>query len=666
MVGRSSLALCALLAACRDAPESAHDDAKGDTDVAAETDLVPADTDPSADTGAPPVAPEGICSRDGWCWVNPLPQGNDLLSIHGSAPDNVWMVDAAGVVLRFDGQRWQAMTAPTYAAPADRVSDRPDWARWDVWNVSAGRYAPETWARRWARTLWVGGPDDVWLQVDGIQHYDGTAWTDLTQGERLAGPVAGSAADDVWLASTGGLLHWDGGVLAEVALPEHEAWAECNGLFAAGHRDVHLTCFWIGGPWGGLSPRAYGTLLHRAQGTWAPAVPAAGALGPFWKLDQGSRWAATSWIELEGGDSDWTDESALATWIGGWQVLDAPFPAVRDLWGADDALLVVGSGGAYWQTGPNAGVRREGPDLLSAWGSAADDVWAVGLGGAIQRWDGQAWRTDPPALTTDNLVAAWGSAPDDVWAVGDHGTATHWDGQRWSAVRTGVEADLASVWGASHDDVWAVGTEGTLLHYDGVAWQATDSGTTWDLAAVSGSSADDVWVSVSGDSRVEEPFLLRRGANGWRRQASEYFPGESTLAVAGPDDVWINSDHWNGATWTSFPDNADSLHRGHSVRMVGAEVWRLAGDGVTRWNGQDFDTVVFTADSKTSSRNELTAMAGTPGDVWAVGLNGVAAHWDGVNATTEETGVIAVRAVWVTATDVWAFGDRGAIVRRAR
>ena len=80
----------------------------------------------------------------------------------------------------------------------------------------------------------------------------------------------------------------------------------------------------------------------------------------------------------------------------------------------------------------------------------------------------------------------------------------------------------------------------------------------------------------------------------------------------------------------------------------------------------DFDTVVFTADSKTSSRNELTAMAGTPGDVWAVGLNGVAAHWDGVNATTEETGVIAVRAVWVTATDVWAFGDRGAIVRRAR
>src|SRR2546426_1469877 len=39
-----------------------------------------------------------VCSSDGWCWSNPLPQGNSLYSAWGSASNDVWAVGEGGTI----------------------------------------------------------------------------------------------------------------------------------------------------------------------------------------------------------------------------------------------------------------------------------------------------------------------------------------------------------------------------------------------------------------------------------------------------------------------------------------------------------------------------------------------------------------------------------------
>ena len=68
-------------------------------------------------------------------------------------------------------------------------------------------------------------------------------------------------------------------------------------------------------------------------------------------------------------------------------------------------------------------------NLSALSGTAANDVWAVGLHDAILHWDGHAWeRSHVDSDTT--LLSIWAAAPDDAWAVG--GELLHWDGERWA------------------------------------------------------------------------------------------------------------------------------------------------------------------------------------------------------------------------------------------
>ncbi len=54
------------------------------------------------------------------------------------------------------------------------------------------------------------------------------------------------------------------------------------------------------------------------------------------------------------------------------------------------------------------------------WASSADDVFAVGSGGAVLHFDGSGWTTTNPTAT--DLFGIWGLSASDVFAVGDAGT----------------------------------------------------------------------------------------------------------------------------------------------------------------------------------------------------------------------------------------------------
>ena len=77
-----------------------------------------------------------------------------------------------------------------------------------------------------ANDIWAGG-DDLGASQILLEHWDGTAWTQVPAPYAGAGAVtsiSGSSADDVWAVASvddsqlgSALLHWDGSTWSEVA-----------------------------------------------------------------------------------------------------------------------------------------------------------------------------------------------------------------------------------------------------------------------------------------------------------------------------------------------------------------------------------------------------------------------------------------------------------------
>lgn len=89
------------------------------------------------------------CSSHDFCWQNPLPQGNALLSIWGTDDNNVWAVGDAGTVLKWDGKAWTAQSLMTNASLS---------AVWgtdakNVWVVGGGGMTWKWTARHGRRSL---------------------------------------------------------------------------------------------------------------------------------------------------------------------------------------------------------------------------------------------------------------------------------------------------------------------------------------------------------------------------------------------------------------------------------------------------------------------------------------------------------------------------------
>jgi len=149
--------------------------------------------------------------------------------------------------------------------------------------------------------------------------------------------------------------------------------------------------------------------------------------------------------------------------------------------------------------------------VLSVWGSAPNDVFAVGgpLGNGQEslalHFDGSAWKELHPG-GSETFWWVSGSGPRDVWMVGEAGRIAHWDGTSFSTYTSGTTATLWGVWAASKTDAWAVGgtPEGgtaapndIVLHWDGSAWTPiTLPGTVVgrSLYKVWGTSSDDLYV----------------------------------------------------------------------------------------------------------------------------------------------------------------------------
>jgi len=221
-------------------------------------------------------------------------------------------------------------------------------------------------------------------------------------------------------------------------------------------------------------------------------------------------------------------------------------------------------GDAAWEIGLQLDVDHGA--LLSVWGAAPDDVYAVGgqltsatsSVGALYHYDGVAWTEQALPAGTPMLHWVFG-VEGELWTVGRDGAALRREGDAWVATATGVTEILWGVWGPGKDLLWTVGGDGVddapvLLRWDGAAWAPEALPATGDstgLFKVWGSGAADV--TAVGDRglalhhdgaawTVQDTQDLADLISVWGRGQGEH------LAVGGRANGRVA--RWDGAAWT--------------------------------------------------------------------------------------------------------------------
>jgi hypothetical protein len=204
------------------------------------------------------------------------------------------------------------------------------------------------------------------------------------------------------------------------------------------------------------------------------------------------------------------------------------------------------------------------------------------------------------------------------------------------------------------DDVWAVGGYGVLgssaqqliEHWDGKSWSIATSPTLAmpnELLAVTAVAANDVWAVGGYDSGGQAPIQ-----------------------------------HWNGSTWDVVPNpNPGTFNRFFGVAAISTnDVWAvgITSNGglnqtlVEHWDGTSWQVIPSpNIPNQHNQLNAVTAVPGSPNELWAVGEAGPSAltlHWDGSQwniVSSPDAGIVPklFSVVAISANDVWAVGWTG-------
>lgn len=297
------------------------------------------------------------------------------------------------------------------------------------------------------------------------------------------------------------------------------------------------------------------------------------------------------------------------------------------------AIACLVSACGYDEPLPSAGNTNLG--LSALWGSAADDVWAVGDEGAIFHFDGRSWQRFESG-TNVMLLDVWGSGPNDVWACGEFGTIAHWDGTSWTAASSNEEGDvLLAVWGRGANAIWFGGVSrgvGYLVFYGGEHWQFADvpgAASVWDIW---GNDKGEAWLAGSNQGNGSSGILYHFDGTQWNLTT---YAGESLRAgwASGESDVWVVGydsplQHWDGNAWLrtegeserlftmwgTAPDNLWSAgDKGHLLHYDGRE-----------WRHMDASTTHLLRGIWGSAEN----------DMWISGAAGTLLHWNGASFTS--------------------------------
>jgi hypothetical protein len=572
-----------------------------------------------------PTAADGeICSRDGWCWQWPRPQGAKLTALWG-AGDDLWAGGEGDVVIRRHGGAWR------YAGGdgLGRVV------------AVAGRNASDVWALGAKGELghWVNGAwkENVFEIRDQAKDAGGTA-----DGEIEFAAIWASPSGQVWAV---------GGIRDDVPRGKEDDSGDRSTVAFAAHFDgqrweLHedddaypLNCVW------GTSDRD----------VWA-CVSGSGCL--HWngrKLSKSRKDAPEAVCTARHGDA-----------------------AEAARWYRNEGRLLSHSGAAALAT----------PFGISDFfARGKDDVWVVGDAGVISRWNGSAWsppRVDLDGGAIE-LHDVWADARGrDAWAVGStmsYGVGTILRGidSQWSLFETEKLPGLFRIAGAAPAKVWMLGDKRTVLRWDGRAFGAAS------LPASAKKGLGDAVVAADGELWLPAGPQIVHGRPG-RWQTIEMPERQSALklAVASPNDVWAYARteaanqppsvllHWDGTSWRAPFTAADEQEALGPWREIHA--MRLSPGG-TLWLTDRYQVARVTPEGRLEKMAEVPPSnrydhwylgLAVPADdeVWVSGSGGIFS-WNGRDWHREETpGLTRLEAMHATATGLWAVGPNAILSKR--
>lgn len=479
--------------------------------------------------------------------------------------------------------------------------------------------------------MWALSATDAWAVGRGgmIVHWNGSFWGGIPSGftKTLQG-IWGSSANDVWVGGDDGvLLHWDGTRFSPFVSGTTETIFSISGT---GSNDV-----WAVG--------AKGTVLHYSNQVWT-RIPVGTTVGLSGVLAIGSEVfivGASGTILRRMGTTFTAVQSnaGSALFLGIWG------SAPNDIWAVGAPGVVDHWDGSMWRP---ASIDN-GLLLFSVWGSGSNDVWVGGYDGALLHFNGASWQSVQSG-TKNEITAIAGTGAQDAWFLTAWGEFQHWNGRAWSKIDTGPRTNLYGVWGTDVNNVWAVGAQGSIIHWDGATWTAdpTAPPSASILGGVWGSGPSNIWV-VGGEGTI-----LRWRGSGWVPYAKVSERALSAVWGSSRNDIWAVGDHvilhWDGSAWSQDPSPAAA----HDFRNVWGsasnDVWACGASGsIVHWDGAVWAEVT----SRTTQ--DLHGIWGSgPKDVWIGGSSGTVLHWDGTafSSVPVPTGFQDLLwAVWGSAAD---------------
>lgn len=289
------------------------------------------------------------------------------------APGAAWLVGSHGLVMRREGEAWQAV------ASGVRADLEAVWGAGadDVWIAGGGCVLPRA--------------DAAACEPSALLRWDGQALRAVETPRALRFlAVAGTAADDVWLA--GWLhpervaLHWDGAVMAVRPVPGNDT-GSIAALVPSGRDRVFMTTDTCVRAWDGAGWRALGR-AYASSDCGEPTAPIVGIGAAY---------------------------EGAAAYGGGVVVFSAQAFGRRVALDAWD--------GAAWHHGscPYTGLHN----VAGAWTGPDETLWLVLDGGEVYTWRGAACER----LTSLPLVPRGVGGEAAPWILGTYGRVMRRDAE---------------------------------------------------------------------------------------------------------------------------------------------------------------------------------------------------------------------------------------------
>jgi hypothetical protein len=412
--------------------------------------------------------------------------------------------------------------------------------------------------------------------------------------------------------------------------------------------------------------------------------------------------AATGWAV---GDSGTVLHLADRRWIESASGTKRDLHAVQSLsrteaWAVGDGVLLHFDGQQWRQS-------RAGDvgDLRAVSFSSNSDGWVVGS--RIMRFEGGDWvRYPKPVLGMLNDVAIVEGVSAEAWAVGDGGMILRFAGDAWREVPSPTTEDLMAVAFPSQNSGWAAGGN-AVLQFDGARWSDTQ------LLPHPGLQLASLPSRSASLRQQDAPFDAQLSGIAWDRHDGWIVGRDSMFLRIAPGPEPPSLHQWeqtvNGVTvagdgtiaWAVGSQPWFKYRSGVWDVVVGSRAWRLSMSGptasfewpenvdlrgVTTWDsdsawvvgatGSDGGLIAKLDKEGVGEEHSLpaftpaAAVAVGPDDLWVVGTDHSGANKHGVRLAGSDLqqilmpGSLGYNAIDFHGADSgWAVGPRGAVAR---